>query len=119
MLKVEKDTCTCSVAQNEGPRVGKGRADHDATVTQCNATTVEMIPDENTNVTIANADVKHMYSKDASAKENTNNSTWEHGINEDDEQDTWVQVVDRRRKKRTNEVKIVSRSTLSRNNPVI
>ena len=81
-------------------RVGKGRADHDATVTQCNATTVEMITDKNTDVTIANADVKHMYSENASAKEDTNDSTWKHGINEDDEQGTWVQVVDRRRKRK-------------------
>ena len=80
--------------------VGKGRTDHDATVTQCNPTTVEMIPEKGADVTTANADVKHMSNEDASAKRCTSKSTQEHGINEDDEQGTWIQVVDRRRKRK-------------------
>ena len=81
------------VHKNTSVSVGKRRTDHDATVTQCNPTTVEMIPEKG-------ADVKHMSNEDASAKRCTNKSTQEHGINEDDEQGTWIQVVDRRRKRK-------------------
>ena len=83
--------------------VGEGRPDHDVTDVQCDDTTVRTIKDENADVTNANTD-------------DENADVEEQG---DHEQNTWIQVVDRRKRKRNKSNQIVSRSALSRNNPVI
>jgi hypothetical protein len=82
--------------------VGEERPDHDTTTTQCDDTTVQVDTDENTDVTTANTEVMKVNNENAHVEE----------------QDTWVQVVDRRKRKKNNSNQIVSRSTLSRNNPV-
>jgi hypothetical protein len=64
---------------------------------------------ENTDVTTANTNGKDASANDENAK------TREQGRQE---QDTWIQVVDRRSKKKNKDKQIVSRHSLSRNNPV-
>jgi hypothetical protein len=70
---------------------------------------VQTIESENTDVTTTNTNVTDDNANDENAKAR------EQG---DQEQDTWIQVVDRRNKKKNKDKLIVSRNSLSRNNPV-
>jgi hypothetical protein len=90
-------------------RVGEERPDHNADATQYNNTTVQTTTGENTDVTTTNTNVTDENANDENAR------TREQGSQE---QDTWIQVVDRRSKKKNKDKQIVSRNSLSQNNPV-